>query len=553
MPTELIDEAIRRGEQGLRDADWEGARASFEEALARGDSPRALDGLARASWWLADSDGAISRWEQAYSAYRRAGDPGRSARTALLLAEEYGEAHGNDAASNGWLARARDILAGSPPSVEHGWVRLSEARAAVDPATSLELATEALEVARRFGDPDLELLALGRLGLAEIALGEVEEGMTHFDQAMAAATAGEPSDLRTLGDLYCSLLLGAEVTLDMPRFMQWNDVVMSFMQRYNHPAVLTFCGTCCAEAMVAAGQWEEGEKWLTDTLQRLRSTGQVARCVHPSTRLASLRILQGRLEEAERLLVGNEDLPEAVQPMVSLYMVRGQTALAAARLHRRLNQIGRDNLVAVPLLAQLVDVQLTQRDVSAAGSTAHSIAEIARRTGHERAEAEAELSVGSVRVAAGEPDAAGHLERAIDIFTRLHLRLGAARAHLGLARSLASEDQERAVEEARQALGSFERIGATRDADAAAAFLRGLGVGGRTGPKLLADLSKREVEVLRLLGEGLTNAEIAARLYISTKTVATHAGNIFAKLQLRNRAEAAAFAQRYLAEDIPAT
>lgn len=57
--------------------------------------------------------------------------------------------------------------------------------------------------------------------------------------------------------------------------------------------------------------------------------------------------------------------------------------------------------------------------------------------------------------------------------------------------------------------------------------------------------------MLRLLGEGLTNAEIAARLYISTKTVATHVGNLFAKLQLRNRAEAAAFAQRHLPRTSP--
>jgi DNA-binding CsgD family transcriptional regulator len=76
-------------------------------------------------------------------------------------------------------------------------------------------------------------------------------------------------------------------------------------------------------------------------------------------------------------------------------------------------------------------------------------------------------------------------------------------------------------------------------------------VAGRTGPKLVGQLSKREIEVLRLLGEGLTNAEIAARLYISTKTVATHVGNLFAKLQLRNRAEAAASAHRHLPAGAP--
>lgn len=76
----------------------------------------------------------------------------------------------------------------------------------------------------------------------------------------------------------------------------------------------------------------------------------------------------------------------------------------------------------------------------------------------------------------------------------------------------------------------------------------------RAGPdRALGELTKREVEVLRLVGEGLTNAEIAARLFISTKTVATHVGNIFAKIHLRNRAEAAAFANRFLPADAPSS
>lgn len=233
--------------------------------------------------------------------------------------------------------------------------------------------------------------------------------------------------------------------------------------------------------------------------------------------------------------------------MVALHLARGQTALAAARLHRRLNEIGRDTLVAIPLLAQLVEVQLAQPDLAGAAKAAEALVGIARRSGQARAEVEAELALGSVRAAAGDRAAArGHLERSLGLFVRLHMPHAAARVHLALARALGEADRDSAVGEARQALLAFEDLGATRDADRAAAFLRSIGVAGRTGPKLLGDLSKREVEVLRLLGEGLTNAAIAARLYISTKTVATHVGNIFAKLQLRNRTEAAAFANRHL-------
>jgi DNA-binding CsgD family transcriptional regulator len=240
--------------------------------------------------------------------------------------------------------------------------------------------------------------------------------------------------------------------------------------------------------------------------------------------------------------------------MVSLHLARGQTALAAARLHRRLNELGRDTLLAAPLLAQLVDVQIAQGDLAGANDTADALAGVAERSDRPRFEAMAQLARGSVAAARGEGGAAaGHLDRAIELFTRYHMPLHAARAHLALAGAVASADEDRAVAEARQALDAFERIGARRDADAAAGFLRGLGVGGRTGPKLVGELSKRELEVLRLLGYGLTNAEIAARLYISTKTVATHVGNIFAKLHVRNRAEAATFAQRFLTDEAPAS
>jgi DNA-binding CsgD family transcriptional regulator len=64
---------------------------------------------------------------------------------------------------------------------------------------------------------------------------------------------------------------------------------------------------------------------------------------------------------------------------------------------------------------------------------------------------------------------------------------------------------------------------------------------------LPAGLSEREAEAMRLVGEGATNAEIAARMYVSVKTVERHLLNAYRKAQVRNRAEAAAFALRELA------
>ena len=78
----------------------------------------------------------------------------------------------------------------------------------------------------------------------------------------------------------------------------------------------------------------------------------------------------------------------------------------------------------------------------------------------------------------------------------------------------------------------------------AARVVRELHGARRDAPNVFHELSDREMEVLKLIAEGLGNAEIAGRLYLSEKTIKSHVSNILGKLHLADRTQAAVYAWR---------
>ena len=529
----------------LRRGDFRAACAELEAAVAECPSAEAHELLAGVCLILEDIDAARRHGEAAYRLYREADKPCRAAATALHLAHLH-DFCGNTPAMQGWLARARRLLDEVGPCVERGYYDLIHAGCEVRDVAELEArAGRALALAQEFHDPDLEARALADSGLALVSQGRIAEGLARLDEAMTAVVAGEVHQHLMAGLTCCSMLTACERVGDMSRATQWTEAVEIYAtDRFGNPpppVLFAHCRIAYGNVLAEAGRWDDAEQHLVRALEVSRN---VAKRAGAAAGLADLRISQGRLAEADELLRPWADRPEAGPALARLHFARGEMDLAAATLERVLRGLETDRLTSAPLLALLVDVGLARNDLPAAAAAAARLEQAAEDAAMPSLLALAQLANARLARAQGER-AADRLTSALALLadgTRPHL---AAEIHLELASELQAGDPAAAVTEARAALAMFDRLGARRDADRAAALLRALGVNVRASgddQRARDVLSKREREVLDLVAEGLSNAQIGARLFISAKTAEHHVGSILTKLGLKTRAEAAAFA-----------
>ena len=139
---------------------------------------------------------------------------GRAARAAAWIS---GNVLGDWAVQRGWFARAQTFLeeaGGNGP--ELGWVLILRSLSEPDPQVREGRLREAIAVGRRFGDPDLEYEALGHLGGLFVMTDRIEEGLVLLDEALAAACAGEMSEVTTVDKLFCGFFWACELVNDVP-------------------------------------------------------------------------------------------------------------------------------------------------------------------------------------------------------------------------------------------------------------------------------------------------------------------------------------------------
>jgi DNA-binding CsgD family transcriptional regulator len=524
----------------LEAGSWEVAREQFEVLVESEPSAEALEGYGLSLWFLGEMQRGVELCQQACLAYGEAGACDRAARLAVWISHQHLIA-GKASLSNGWLARAERALEGRTDCSGAGWVAVERARRRLG-SGSIADALTALTLGRACGDDDLEIFALSVLGQAEIAAGNFDAGLAHLEEAMAATTVGTIRNPHTLAEAYCNMIAATTSAGDWERASEWCELVDGHA---TSRAILPLYGACRAthaEVLAAAGRWQDAEEALHAACDaHARHYPEVGGA--SAAALALLRVRQGRLAEARGLLAGREEHPAALHALAELRLAEGEPRVAAGLLERAHVGAQADVLLSSRLLAPLVVAYCAGGDLDAAARKAELLTDSAALSGRPLVAGRAALARAHVAGARGDRAAAHDDARAaLDAFGRLGMPHEAAEARMEIARAIAVDHRALAVEEARAALATFRDLGAARASDEAAALLRDLGAGGPPGTRVDGVLTEREKQVLGLLAQGMTNAQIGRTLFISEKTAGHHVSRILSKTGARNRAEAAVLA-----------
>ena len=538
----------------LGQGDWEGAKASFEESIAAGESPEALEGLGAAAQMLNDDGLTFDARERAYRLYLDGGDRGPAGRVAAWLAADCLLFRGQPAVANGWLQRAHSHIDELEPGVDHGWLAIHEGHIAVsldeDTAKARRLARRAIELGRSFGAPELEMLGLGLEGRALVSDGELEEGMRRLDEATTVALQGEARLLYCVAWACCYLISACERVRDYERAAQWCARVGDFCGQHDI-FLLNTCRAHYASVLSWQGRWEEAETQLSAAVEGLQAS-RPPMVSDALARLGELRRRQGRVADAEELFSRSETHSLTLLGRAALALDRGEPSEAAELAERYLRRYpeperverGAGLEVAVRAFARLGDIARAEDALA-------QLRQIAARSRTRPLLAAVASSEGTLAASQGDHDAARRsFEDALDLLAAGDATFEAARVRLDLAaalKALGRNDQAR--REIETALTDFQELGAAGETERATALLGGLRTT-KTAPSELAgtplgDLSARELEVLGLVAMGLTNHEIARRLVLSEHTVNRHVANILRKLGLPSRAAASSLAGRY--------
>ncbi len=534
--------AIVRGREAFALRRWREAYAQFSAADRK--QPLAAEDLghwATAAYLVGEDTHAISIWTRAHHQFIDQGQVERAAHCGFWLSLNL-LLKGEIAHSTGWLARSQRLLKNREAAcVEWGYGQIVTGLLAMGKGAT-ENATadfeQALALAEQFDDPDLLALALLSRGQSLIQAGKYAAGVTRFDEAMVAVTAGDVSPVLT-GIIYCAVILSCQHIFDLRRAREWTAQLDAWCSAQSDLA--PYRGQCRvhrSEVLQWQGDWPAALDEVLQVRDQLAesATAVVGRACYQQGELHRLR---GEFSQADNLY--REAHRHGCEPQPGLALLRlaqgkPDTALAAIR-----GVIESARGAQPRLLGAYINILIANNELEVARTAADDLARIATTFNAAFLRATAAQANGAILFAEGRLDAALMcLRDAWELWQQLDMPYETARVQVligRVCRQLGDVETARMHLDAAHAV--FDRLGAVPDL----AELERLTAAGDTSP--LATLTNREREVLALVAGGRTNRQIAAALGISEHTVARHLSNIFDKIGVASRTAAGAYAHQY--------
>jgi len=519
---------------------WTAAWGAYSDAQHAGPVPaRDLERASTTAFLLGLESDGVDTLTRAHEAYLEEADSTGAARCAAWLGIQLSNA-GSRARGGGWLARAQRLAQGEgEPAQPEGFLLIPMALGALysGDVDGAQRAFEQLaDFARHFGDRDILCLARLGQGQARIMAGRTEEGMSLLDEAMVAVTAGEISPLPA-GIVYCAVIGTCHLAYDLRRAHEWTAALDQWCRA--QPDMIAFSAQCQAHRAALYrlhGAWPEAYGAALIAEERY-ARGDRDAAYGAFYQKGEIERLQGEFDKADASYRRAGETGFEPQPGLSLLaLARGHREVALALIRGAVD--GADPATRRQLLPASVAIELAAGNLVEARSAADELRAVGADSRMPMLMASASQAIAAVLLEEGDAHGAlGEARRAHALWRELDVPFHTAQCRELIARAhQALEDDVSAEVEFQAARSIFVELGAhpsVEELDRAHRQPAG------------SPLTAREVEVLRLVAAGLTNKAIAARLYLSDKTVARHLSNIFAKLELTSRAAATAYAYQH--------
>jgi class 3 adenylate cyclase len=450
-------------------------RHAWHEAfdlLRKADADRELSAeefelLGEAAWWAGDMDACVSARERAYAAHLEAGDRRQAAMVALWLTRDHGNRLAG-AQSSGWFRRAERLLQNEPDGVARGYLEMMRSRQAHNEGRfdeAVQVGERAVDIGARFGDPDLQALALMYQGMAMVGRGDVEDGLALLDEATVAAVSGELAPNVT-GMVYCNMISTCQELAEYRRAGEWTTAAKRWCDRQ---AISGFPGLCRvhrAEIIRLRGAWSEAEQEAKRACTELMDHGLPAFAADGFNEVGEIRMRMGDLRAAEQAFAQANELGRDPEPGLALLRLAQGKADAAASLIRRSLEEASEPLNRAQRLPAQVQIAVAAGDLETAERAATELEEIAGRYGSDALNAAAAGARARVLLERNEADGAVQLaRRSWQLWREIDAPYEAAlaRVSLGLAYRARGEDEAGELE-LKAARSALEKLGAVPDA-----------------------------------------------------------------------------------------